>query len=111
VLLRSRPRPHPLAPLYTDLPAPPPTHTHTHARTRPQDRFPEHLGALYVINAPFIFRSIWACVKPLLDERTVKKVHVLGTEYTGTLLAMIPRGGRAGGRLVGASVCVGGGGR
>jgi hypothetical protein len=55
-----------------------------------QDYYPEHLGALYVINAPFIFRSIWAFVKPLLDEGTAAKVQVLGAAYQEVLLAAIP---------------------
>lgn len=55
-----------------------------------QDYYPEHLGALYIINAPFIFRTIWAFVKPLLDEGTAVKVQVLGTDYREVLLAAIP---------------------
>lgn len=55
-----------------------------------QDYFPEHLGHMYIINAPFIFRSIWSLVKPLLDERTVKKISFLGSNYQQVLLEAIP---------------------
>jgi hypothetical protein len=45
----------------------------------PQDFYPESLGVMFIINAPFIFKSIWAFVHPMLEERTRKKIHVLGT--------------------------------
>ncbi len=43
-----------------------------------QDYFPEHLGTMFIINAPMIFSAIWAVVNPLLEERTRKKIMVLG---------------------------------
>lgn len=57
-----------------------------------QDRFPEHLASMVLINTPFVFRSIWACVRPLLDERVQKKITILGADYSSTLLQVIPPG-------------------
>ncbi len=39
-----------------------------------QDIFPEHLGTMVIINAPVLFRSLWVCIKPFLDERTLVKI-------------------------------------
>ena len=54
-----------------------------------QDNYPEHLGTMFIINAPFIFTTIWAFVKPLLDKRTTAKIHVLGTKYMDQLKEFI----------------------
>mmetsp|Transcript_14390 Transcript_14390/g.31119 ORF Transcript_14390/g.31119 Transcript_14390/m.31119 type:complete len:311 (-) Transcript_14390:247-1179(-) len=55
-----------------------------------QDYYPEHLGQMFIINTPFIFKTIWAVVYPLLEERTRKKIHVLGHDYQRTLRDVIP---------------------
>lgn len=34
---------------------------------------------MFIINTPFIFKTIWSFVNPMLEERTRKKIHVLGT--------------------------------
>ncbi|KAG2261736.1 hypothetical protein Bca4012_013560 [Brassica carinata] len=39
--------------------------------------YPEKTNTYYVVNAPYIFSACWKVVKPLLHERTTKKVHVL----------------------------------
>ncbi|KAL0792921.1 hypothetical protein Bca101_064298 [Brassica carinata] len=39
--------------------------------------YPEKTNTYYVVNAPYIFSACWKVVKPLLQERTRKKVHVL----------------------------------
>ncbi|KAG5411452.1 hypothetical protein IGI04_007771 [Brassica rapa subsp. trilocularis] len=39
--------------------------------------YPEKTNTYYVVNAPYIFSACWKAVKPLLQERTRKKVHVL----------------------------------
>ena len=31
---------------------------------------------MFLINCPMIFRSIWAVIKPFLDERTLLKIKV-----------------------------------
>ncbi|KAL0693249.1 hypothetical protein Bca4012_060429 [Brassica carinata] len=39
--------------------------------------YPEKTNTYYVVNAPYIFSACWKVVKPLLQERTRKKVNVL----------------------------------
>ena len=36
---------------------------------------------MFVVNAPFIFSGAWAVVKGFLDERTVKKIKILGSSF------------------------------
>ena len=55
-----------------------------------QNYYPERLGKLYVINAPWGFSSVFAIVKRFLDPVTVAKIHVLGSGYVSELLAQIP---------------------
>lgn len=51
-----------------------------------QNYYPEMMGKMYVINAPMMFTSVWGMIKPLLDEVTVKKIVILGSNYQSTLL-------------------------
>ncbi|THU59210.1 hypothetical protein C4D60_Mb03t22570 [Musa balbisiana] len=39
--------------------------------------YPEKTETYYVVNAPYIFSACWKVVKPLLQERTRRKVQVL----------------------------------
>ncbi|KAJ9180806.1 hypothetical protein P3X46_009013 [Hevea brasiliensis] len=39
--------------------------------------YPEKTKTYYIVNAPYIFSACWKVVKPLLQERTRKKVQVL----------------------------------
>jgi hypothetical protein len=39
-----------------------------------QNYYPERLGKLYMINAPWIFKSYWAVIKHFVDARTKAKV-------------------------------------
>lgn len=55
-----------------------------------QNYYPERLGHLYVINAPWGFSSIWSVIKGWLDPVTVKKIHILGGGYQKELLEQIP---------------------
>ncbi|KAI0687332.1 CRAL-TRIO domain-containing protein [Earliella scabrosa] len=55
-----------------------------------QDRYPETMGKFYVINAPWGFRTIWNFIKGWLDEATVAKIDILGSDYLKTLLEQIP---------------------
>lgn len=43
-----------------------------------QDNYPEMLGHTCIINAPSVFKVIWAFAKPLLDARTQNKIEVRG---------------------------------
>ncbi|KAF7375068.1 CRAL-TRIO domain-containing protein [Mycena sanguinolenta] len=54
-----------------------------------QDHYPECMGKFYIINAPFMFSTVWTLIKPWLDEVTVAKIDIIGKDYKGKLLAQI----------------------
>lgn len=55
-----------------------------------QNYYPERLGKLYVINAPWGFAGVFGVVKRFLDPVTVAKIHILGSGYKTELLAQVP---------------------
>ncbi|KAK4224566.1 putative sec14 cytosolic factor protein [Podospora fimiseda] len=55
-----------------------------------QNYYPERLGRLYLINAPWGFSTVWNVVKAWLDPVTVEKIHVLGGSYQKELLSQVP---------------------
>lgn len=55
-----------------------------------QNYYPERLGRLYLINAPWGFSGVFNVVKGWLDPVTVEKIHVLGSGYQKELLAQVP---------------------
>lgn len=54
-----------------------------------QNYYPERLGKLYVINAPWGFSTVFAFVKKWLDPVTVNKIHILGSGYQSELLKQV----------------------
>jgi hypothetical protein len=56
-----------------------------------QNYYPERLGKLYIINAPWGFGGAFSVIKKFLDPVTVKKIHVLGSGYEKELFDQIPR--------------------
>jgi len=56
-----------------------------------QNYYPERLGKLYIINAPWGFASAFGIVKKFLDPVTVAKIHILGSSYQTDLLQQIPK--------------------
>jgi hypothetical protein len=42
-----------------------------------QGYYPERLGTLFILNAPFIFGAVWKVVSPFIDSRTRKKVRAV----------------------------------
>lgn len=56
-----------------------------------QNYYPERLGKLYLINAPWGFSSVFGVVKGFLDPVTVQKIHVLGSGYQSELLGQVPK--------------------
>jgi hypothetical protein len=56
-----------------------------------QDRYPETMGKFYIINAPYLFTTIWSVIKGWLDEVTVAKISIIGKDYHPALLAQIPK--------------------
>lgn len=51
--------------------------------------YPETLKHMILINAPVYFTAIWAVVKPWMDEETLKKVMILGSNFLPTLREII----------------------
>ncbi|KAF2096760.1 putative phosphatidylinositol transporter [Rhizodiscina lignyota] len=56
-----------------------------------QNYYPERLGKLYIINAPWGFAGVFSVVKRFLDPVTVAKIHVLGSGYEKELLTQVPK--------------------
>lgn len=56
-----------------------------------QNYYPERLGKLYIINAPWGFSGAFSIVKGFLDPVTVAKIHVLGSGYEKELQGQIPK--------------------
>ena len=56
-----------------------------------QNYYPERLGKLYIINAPWGFASVFSVVKGFLDPVTVQKIHVLGAGYQAELQKQVPK--------------------
>ena len=56
-----------------------------------QNYYPERMGKLYIINAPWGFSGVFSFVKRFLDPVTVAKIHVLGSTYQTELFAQIPK--------------------
>lgn len=53
--------------------------------------YPERLGYMFIINAPWIFKPLWAMVKPWLDPNTAQKIRVFGSsDYQEELQKLIP---------------------
>ncbi|KAK2743231.1 cytosolic factor, phosphatidylinositol/phosphatidylcholine transfer protein [Myotisia sp. PD_48] len=55
-----------------------------------QNYYPERLGKLYIINAPWGFSTVFSIVKGFLDPVTVNKIFVLGSGYEQELLSQVP---------------------
>ncbi|RKF83781.1 Sec14 cytosolic factor [Golovinomyces cichoracearum] len=55
-----------------------------------QNYYPERLGRLYMINAPWGFSGAFSIVKGWLDPVTVGKIHILGSNYQKELMAQVP---------------------
>ncbi|KAI0129145.1 sec14 cytosolic factor [Xylariales sp. AK1849] len=54
-----------------------------------QNYYPERLGRMYLINAPWGFSGVWNAVKGWLDPVTVQKIHILGSSYQKELTAQV----------------------
>uniref|UniRef100_A0A7N0TM43 CRAL-TRIO domain-containing protein n=1 Tax=Kalanchoe fedtschenkoi TaxID=63787 RepID=A0A7N0TM43_KALFE len=39
-----------------------------------QDYYPERLGKMFIINAPYIFMTMWKVIYPFIDSKTKKKI-------------------------------------
>jgi hypothetical protein len=57
-----------------------------------QSHYPEMMGKMMIINAPRVFSIAWSVMKPLLDEKTVSKISIVGRDkesYSQTLLELV----------------------
>jgi len=54
-----------------------------------QNNYPETMGNMFIVNAPYLFSTVWSLIKPWLDEATVRKIHILGKNYKTELSTYI----------------------
>ena len=54
-----------------------------------QNYYPEMLGTMFIINAGFFFSAVWAIAKAFIDEKTAKKIQVLGSDYVKELVKLV----------------------
>lgn len=55
-----------------------------------QNHYPETMGHMFIINAPYLFATVWSLIKPWLDPATQEKIHILGKGYKDELVKYIP---------------------
>ena len=61
------------------------------------DFFPETLWKLFIVNAPFVFRSAYSVVSPVIHPTTKEKMKILGSSFldelerNGVPLVAVPR--------------------
>jgi len=72
-----------------------------------QNHYPETMGHMFIVNAPYLFSTVWSLVKPWLDEATVRKIHILGKGYKNELQQYIDPANLPG-DLGGSCKCAGG---
>jgi hypothetical protein len=51
--------------------------------------YPECLGSMFIINAPYLFTAIWSIMSIWFDARTLSKIKILGRNYHQELYATI----------------------
>ena len=53
------------------------------------DYYPEIMGNMFVINAPFFFSGVWSVVKSFIDEKTRKKIKIMSSGHEKVLLELV----------------------
>lgn len=53
------------------------------------DYYPEIMGQCFIVNAPMLFTGVWAVVKGFIDEKTRKKITIMGGKYQKDLLELV----------------------
>ncbi|CAA2948244.1 phosphatidylinositol transfer protein 3-like [Olea europaea var. sylvestris] len=51
-----------------------------------QDYYPERLGKVFVIHAPYIFMTVWKILYPFIDQNTKKKIVFVGNKQLRSTL-------------------------
>lgn len=60
------------------------------AQSKTDERvYPETIGHIFVVNAPWIFGVLWKVVRHWMDDNTRAKIHILGGDYKERLLEYI----------------------
>ncbi|PKI83543.1 hypothetical protein MVES1_002522 [Malassezia vespertilionis] len=53
------------------------------------DNFPELSGRVQIINAPYLFTTVWAYVKNWIPTHTAEKIDICGTDYINVISEFI----------------------
>ena len=55
------------------------------------DNYPETMSQMVIVNTPWVFRTVWAFVAPMLNQRTREKISMLGglRDFRPVLLKLI----------------------
>ena len=56
-----------------------------------QQHYPERLGELWFLNAPFIFWGLWRVVSPFIQQATKEKIKFLSGRERARMLQYIPQ--------------------
>jgi len=56
-----------------------------------QNYFPEVLYRLYIINAPFGFKTLWNLISTFLDKATRERIQILGGDFKKILSKVIDK--------------------
>lgn len=54
-----------------------------------QDHYPESTEVILVVNAPWLFATIWAAVSGWMDKATRDKVQILSGEFRSSILPVL----------------------
>lgn len=54
-----------------------------------QAHYPELMGNIYIVNAPWIFGVLWKVVKHWIDPKSRQKIHVLSANFKQELLELV----------------------
>ena len=54
-----------------------------------QNYYPQIMWNMYVINTPLLFKAVWAAIKPFLNEKSKKRIKILGGKYKKDLFAIV----------------------
>jgi hypothetical protein len=53
--------------------------------------YPETIYKMFIINAPFVFNTMWSLIKPLIPIKTREKIHILKTGQENILYEFIDK--------------------
>lgn len=56
-----------------------------------QQHYPERLGELWFLNAPFIFWGLWRVVSPFIQQATKEKIKFLSNKERDRMRQYIPQ--------------------